>query len=273
MSATPSNASGNAATTPGCSPTDRTSRPPAGPLCAIHQPNLFPRLSTLAKLYAADYWVVLNDVQFARRDYQQRARLGSLLDPQHRHWLTLPTHLPRGRPTLIKEARVVDPARSRRKLLLSLQQHYGTSPHWACLSEALQPLLDLMKDTESTAEVTEASTRLLLDLLGWRGRIVHSDTLPARTGRSERLADLAASMVATSYLCGTGGMRYLRPDPFAARGIGVLPFRTPTAGGAWSGAREISALWALMTHGPNSLSALLRGHQGAVSREWAALRP
>ncbi|GAA2769691.1 hypothetical protein GCM10020219_041490 [Nonomuraea dietziae] len=33
---------------------------------AIHQPNLFPRLTTLAKLWAADCWVVLDNVQFAR---------------------------------------------------------------------------------------------------------------------------------------------------------------------------------------------------------------
>ncbi|MFW6692959.1 WbqC family protein [Streptomyces sp. MAR4 CNX-425] len=54
----------------------RPERSPAlpGAVCAIHQPNLFPRLSTLAKLYAADRWIVLDDVQFARRDYQHRAR-------------------------------------------------------------------------------------------------------------------------------------------------------------------------------------------------------
>lgn len=39
-----------------------------GRVCAIHQPNLFPRLATLAKLFTADYWIVLGDVQFARRD-------------------------------------------------------------------------------------------------------------------------------------------------------------------------------------------------------------
>jgi len=42
----------------------------AGLLCAIHQPNFLPRLSTLAKLYTADTWIILDDVQFTRRDYQ-----------------------------------------------------------------------------------------------------------------------------------------------------------------------------------------------------------
>ncbi|WP_436849202.1 WbqC family protein [Streptomyces atriruber] len=55
---------------------------PAAPggLCAIHQPNLWPRLTTLAKLFAADHWIVLDDVQFARRDYQHRARIAASTD-------------------------------------------------------------------------------------------------------------------------------------------------------------------------------------------------
>ncbi len=52
--------------------------PEPGGLCAIHQPNFLPRLTTLAKLFAADYWIVLDDVQFTRRDYQHRARLAAL---------------------------------------------------------------------------------------------------------------------------------------------------------------------------------------------------
>ena len=44
----------------------------AGLLYAIHQPNFLPRLSTLAKVCAADIWVILDDVQFSRRDYQNR---------------------------------------------------------------------------------------------------------------------------------------------------------------------------------------------------------
>ena len=49
-------------------------------MCAIHQPNFFPRLSTLAKLFTADIWIILDDVQFARRDYQHRCHLASVGD-------------------------------------------------------------------------------------------------------------------------------------------------------------------------------------------------
>jgi WbqC-like protein family len=62
--------------------------------CAIHQPNLFPRLSTLAKLYAADIWIVLDDVQFNHPDYQHRVRLAALDDLTRQQWPSLPVHRP-----------------------------------------------------------------------------------------------------------------------------------------------------------------------------------
>jgi len=64
-------------------------------LCAIHQPNFFPRLSTLPKLFIADIWVVLDDVQFARRDYQHRCRIAN--SDGIERWLTIPIHLRCGR--------------------------------------------------------------------------------------------------------------------------------------------------------------------------------
>ncbi|MDJ0341764.1 WbqC family protein [Streptomyces sp. H10-C2] len=242
--------------------------PAPGGLCAIHQPNLFPRLTTLAKLFAADYWIVLNDVQFTRRDYQQRTRLADLDDPNRRQWLSIPTHLPAGRPTTIRDALVVEPHRARRRTAAMLRQHYRSSPHWAALDQALDPVLDLFEATGKTAAVAEASTRILLDLLGWKGQILRSSQLSARPGRSQRLADLAAVTGARSYLCGTGGMKYLDAGLFAAAGIGVTPFRTP-AGGMWDSGRQISALWALMNKGPQDMASRLR----AIAAVQHELRP
>lgn len=231
--------------------------PPAGGLCAIHQPNLFPRLTTLAKLFAADYWIILDDVQFARRDYQHRTRLAAMDDPQRRQWLTIPTHLPHGRQTAIRDALIVNPARSRRRLAQMLRQHYRASPHRRAFGQALQPVLDLVTTTERTAQVAEASTRVLLGLLGWGGQVLRSSDLPARPGRSQRLADLAAVTSARGYLCGTGGLTYLEADLFTACGIEVIPFRPP-ATGRWQDAREITALHFLMRSGPQALADQMR---------------
>ena len=113
--------------------------PPAQPL---------PRLTTLAKLFAASYWIVLDDVQFTRRDYRHRARLAALWGGvRPAPGLTIPTHLPQGRRTDIRDALIVDPMRSRRRTMQMLWQCFGSSPHWPALDQALVPVLDLFTTT------------------------------------------------------------------------------------------------------------------------------
>ncbi|MEO3797728.1 WbqC family protein [Nonomuraea sp. B10E15] len=242
-----------------------SSRPesPDGEVCAIHQPNLFPRLSTLAKLFTADYWIVLDDVQFARRDYQHRTRVASFDGLGKTHWLSIATHLPHGRATSIRGARLADSARCRRRVAQLLADHYRHSAHWPAFKKRLEPVLATFESTDRLADVTEASARLLLDEVGWRGRILHSSDLLARGERSQRLADLAWLTGARTYLCGTGGMRYLNPSAFRVHSIEVLPFQT-LATGIWATAREVSAVHALMLVGPRAMRRELEELRGRV---------
>ncbi|WP_327317099.1 WbqC family protein [Streptomyces sp. NBC_01235] len=238
-------------------------------MCAIHQPNLFPRLSTLAKLFAADRWIVLDDVQFARRDYQHRARLAALDDPDRQQWLTLPTHLPYGRPTLINQTRLVDPCRSRRVVSLLVRQFYGHSRHWPAVCEVLDAVLDAFADTDCVSDVARTSTLALLTALGWGGEVVDSSAIPTREGRSERLADLAAATGSTHYLCGSGGLRYLDHQPFRAHGIPVEPFHTPVDidDPLWRCAPRVSSLWALSRTGAEALKTRLTADQEVISSD------
>jgi WbqC-like protein family len=111
--------------------------------------------------------------------------------------------------------------------------------------------------TDRLVDVAEASTRLLLQTVGWQGHVLRSSELPARTGRSERLADLTVAAKGTEYLCGTGGRRYLSLEPFDERGVAVRWFQAPAQCDAqfdlWPSARQVSALWALMTIGADVL--------------------
>lgn len=217
--------------------------------CAIHQPNFLPRLSTLAKIYAADVWVVLDDVQFCRRDYQHRARLGQLTDPTRQQWLSLSVELPRGRATRINEVRLVDQARCQRRLEGLTAQYFARSRHWGQLRGPITELARLVGKTGRLDEVAEASTCQLLELLGWRGEVVRSSALTVRPGRSERLADLVAAVGATTYLCGTGGARYLDEQAFRALGLDVQYAAKPAwvADQVWQDGRNVCALWAMMT--------------------------
>ncbi|WP_078911646.1 WbqC family protein [Streptomyces sp. NRRL WC-3742] len=258
--------------TSGFWPTDSTAScssdaaPAAGPVCAIHQPNLFPRLSTLAKLFAADVWIVLDDVQFARRDYQHRARLAPAAGtPGLARWLSIPTHLPAGRATLIRDARVVAPVLSRHRIADLLREHYRTTPHWAAFKPRLEVLLDVFERTDRTGTVAQESTLLLLSMVGWSGRVVVSSDLNASTNRSQRLADLCSAVGAATYLCGTGGMRYIEPAVFDRAAVQPRPFAVPNSG-LWAGASRTSAVAALTAYGPQRLAELLEHRAAARSR-------
>lgn len=240
-------------------------------ICAIHQPNFFPRLSTLAKLYAADIWIILDDVQFARRDYQHRCQIAAAGDagPPQR-WLTIPVHLPAGRATLIREAHMADPAVTARRVPDILRQYYKRAPHEAAVLGLLPRLRDRLASCERLADVTEHTTAEMLRLVDWPGVIHRSSDLPARSGRSERLADLAGEVGATTYLCGTGGSRYLDPAPFKARGLRVALFKPPThpEGAADQDGKRLTGLSDLAEVGPLALATELAEH----ARPWRETR-
>ena len=240
-------------------------------LCAIHQPNFFPRLSTLAKLYTADVWIILDDVQFARRDYQHRCYLapaGNTRLPER--WLSVPVHLPGGRATLIKDVRLADPARTMRRVPGLLRQYYQRGPHGSAVLGVLPDLEAALASAERLTDVSEHTTAAMLQAVKWPGSIYRSSDLQARPGRSERLADLASAVGATTYLCGTGGSRYLDPAPFTTRRLNVTIFRPPAhpADVTCQDSRRVTALTDLATAGPESLAARLNEH----ARAWKATR-
>ncbi len=236
-----------------------------GLACAIHQPNFFPRLSTLAKLYAADVWVILDDVQFSQRDYQHRCYLPAAGAALPARWLTVPVHLPAGRATLIKDARIADPALAARHMQGLLGQYFRTSPHRAAIWGLLAEADDAVASSARVAESSERTTTALLEAVGWRGRICRSSGIAARTGRSERLADLTTAVSATAYLCGTGGSRYLDPAPFTAQGLAVQFFTPPSplASLPPDACHGATALADLAEAGPQALARHLDSHVAA----------
>jgi hypothetical protein len=234
-----------------------------GLVCAVHQPNFFPRLPTLAKLCAADVWVILDDVQFSRRDYQHRCYLpgGAALPAR---WLTVPVHLPAGRATIIRDARIADPvltAPSARAAPSALLQEPAPGGDLGPADRGGGRRRVLRKG----GRVSERTTIALLNAIGWRGRIFRSSDIAARTGRSERLADLTMSVGATAYLCGTGGSSYLDPAPFTAQGLEVLFFspQPRLASLPLDACRRATALADLAEAGPRALARHLDSHAAA----------
>jgi hypothetical protein len=250
-------------------PSDSLSMPDTAPkfsetparVCAIHQPNLFPRMATLAKIAAADVWIVLDTVQAARRDWQHRTRLADLTDPERRQWLSIETHRPKGRDTLIGDTTAAEPDKAARRITEMIAAAYRTSPHWPALERIRARTLDALHATGTLTDTATASTAAMLHALGWKGSIAYASDLHEGTDRTDRLIDLCAAVGAGAYLCGSGGLRYVDPARFALAGIGLVPYPSPgeEAGPVWRASRQITGLWALAAHGPGAVGEAVTG--------------
>lgn len=227
-----------------------------GTVCAIHQPNFFPRLGTIAKIYAADVWVVLDNVQFATRDYQHRTQVAMSGRSGCPQWLTLPVHRPSGRPTLIRDVVLCDGDRSARRVRQQLQQHYGHGAHWPEIDKVLCEIVPLIYDGARLADIAEATTRVVLDLVDWHGTIVRGSHFDTSVERSTRLADLARAVRATTYLCGPSGAGYLDQAAFASRGLGVRYFQRLLPGTV-GGSPNLGIVHWLAEVGPDGLGDMI----------------
>jgi uncharacterized SAM-binding protein YcdF (DUF218 family) len=154
---------------------------------------------------------------------------------------------------------------SRRRVRGLLRQHFCRSPHRAAIWDLLTEAEAAVASCAKVAEVSERTTIALLNAIGWRGRIFRSSDIAARTGRSERLADLTMSVGATAYLCGTGGSSYLDPAPFTAQGLEVLFFspQPRLASLPLDACRRATALADLAEAGPRALARHLDSHAAA----------
>lgn len=228
-------------------------RPAEAGRVAVHQPNLFPRLKVLQKLAKSGIWVVYDDVQYVRNEWQNRTRIRSLRLPADSFWLTIPVHLPGGRSTNISEVILCDPARVGRQVRASIRHAYRRSVHWRWIATYLDQLPSVVPPDLATY-CTE-STIVCLRALGLCPRIVYSSCLDLEGSRSARLAAICAAVGGSSYLAGTGGRSYMDLDAFRTREINVeWQHWAPPPTGDTLNWRDVTWLDLLARAGPAALT-------------------
>ncbi len=189
-------------------------------IAVIHQPNLFPRLKVLQKLALADVWIVLDDVQFAQREYQNRM----MLIPNHGQaapfWCTLPVKLPFGQATNINDVVLADND-SMKKVEKTILFSFIAG------AEFKQDREELLKGLRLTGtdlvEFGIASTTGLLRLAGFEPMIIRSSSLHVSVAnKSSRLVEICKRVDATTYISDSGGANYLEERSFHEAGIDLL---------------------------------------------------
>ncbi|HEU0318626.1 MAG TPA: WbqC family protein, partial [Solirubrobacteraceae bacterium] len=149
---------------------------------AIVQSNYIPWKGYFDLIDHVDEFVLLDEVQYTRRDWRNRNRIKTAAGIR---WLTIPVQT-RGRyDQRIDETRVAD-AGWRQSHWSAIEQAYRPAPHFAAVAAALEPLYrDL--DAELLSEVNFAFLCRLRDMLSIDTPISRSTDYQTGGGRSRRL--------------------------------------------------------------------------------------
>jgi hypothetical protein len=194
-------------------------------IVAAHQPHLLPWLGYLDKLAKSDLFVVMDDLQFEKENFQNRNRLKLNNGP---HWLTVP--LLRGKQTdRICDKRIDNAGRGGRhhwqhRMWRTLEVHYRRTPHWERYAPALEDVFDrrwdlLVELDLHMLELARNWLRITVPIV--RASSLGSDGLSGQ--KTERILAMCRAVGARTYLTGRGGsVGYLDTDAFARAGVGLL---------------------------------------------------
>lgn len=229
-------------------------------IVSIHQPQYLPWLGYFDKMAGCDHFVLLDDVQFKKNEWQNRNRIRT---PEGWQWITVPVLHDHGQK--INETRLNDQMNWPKKHLTALQINYGRSKFFDWVMEKLGDLYS--RKWNDLSSVNIESVKILKDLLGITTPLALSSDLEVSPEKTQRLIDICRHFGADAYLSGPDGSKYMDIAKFTASNINIITqeYAHPVYAQLWDGTRPggfmayLSALDLLFNHGPDSLQILKEG--------------
>ena len=140
---------------------------------AAHQPQYLPWLGFFDKVAQADVFVLLDNVQFKKNEWQNRNRIKGATGPQ---WITVPVQ--HRFPQTIAEVEVRDTEPWRRKHLRALDSNYRRAAHF---EEVMAPIAAILEQPQTQlAPLNIELVRRLMQQLGIETTMVLGSEVEAR---------------------------------------------------------------------------------------------
>lgn len=224
----------------------------------IHQPQFLPWLGYLDKIDQADIFVVLDNVQFKKNEWQNRNRIRTADGWQ---WLTVPVLHHFGQ--RLNRVEINPTAHWHSQHLRAIEMHYAQAPYRERYLPELQAIYEMAWPT--LTEMNLAVLRWMMGAMGITTPVQLASELLLRDNATDRLIDICRAVGAGRYLCGPGAESYMDKPRFLASGV-VLEmqyFHHPTYKQCYDPfISGLSALDLLLCHGPEA-GMILREARGS----------
>ena len=182
----------------------------------ILQPSYLPWLGFFEQMTRSDKFVLLDDVQYTRRDWRNRNKVRV---KEGWVWLTVPVQQKSRFSQSLLETRIDNSVSWRRKHLETLRQHYCKAPFFEKYFPRCQQIYE--KDWEFLFDLCLETIQFLKEEMGIETPLLRSSEMKLSGEKTERLVSICRELGATHYLSGESGSDYISQEDFSNQGIGL----------------------------------------------------
>lgn len=188
-------------------------------IVTIHQPEHQPWLGFFNKMSMSDVYVILDDVQYVKNNYQNRNRIMGSNGPQ---WLSVPV-VNKGRiETTILDIVTNDEQNPvwRKKYLNTIEMSYRKKPYFNDIYPFVEKTIN--SEIKSLFEINYALIMKYAELLDIKPKFVRASRLKKEGKKSNLVLSICKNLGADIYISGEGGRHYMHLDDFRDSGVNVL---------------------------------------------------
>ena len=225
---------------------------------SVHQPQYIPWLGYFDKLAKSDAFVFLDNVQYKKREFQNRNKIRT---KEGFLWLTVPV-LTKGKyEQLMREVEIDNTENWRKDHFEALRHNYSKAPFYAEHEGFLKTLY--ARDWERLAELNICIIKYMLNYLGIDIPLYLESELSTSGFKTDRIVSICRKLKADIYLSGQGARDYLEEEKFTASGIELIyqEFKQPVYSQVYEGFEaNLSILDLLFNMGKESAN-MFAGHK------------
>ena len=224
-----------------------------------HQPNYLPYLGFFHKIYHADLFVIVDNVQFVKRGPFGWVNRNKIRTQEGDSWLTVPVLVKGKFHQSIKDTKINTTLPWARKHWGTLAGNYSKAPYFAQYADFFDETYN-KKKWESFCELSIHMILFLLKALGIQKPVKVSSEMGAQGKGDELILDMCDKTGSDAYLHGKHGQDYIDEEKFKQRKIQCVyqNFEHPVYRQQHSPfISHLSVVDLLFNHGGGSLEILL----------------
>jgi hypothetical protein len=192
-------------------------------IVAIHQPQYLPWIGYFHKIDRADKFVLLDNVQYKKNEWQNRNKIKNSNGWQ---WITLPVIYRFGEK--IKEIRINNRVQWRKKHLHSIFINYRRAPYFKEYFHIFEDVYS--KEWEFMVDINKEFIRRIMYILGIEKELILASKLGLLDNDpTDRLVNICIKVGGNTYLSGRDGAKYMNLEKFKGVGLKIIfqDFRHP----------------------------------------------